>query len=336
MLETLQICQNYHNYISIPTDKCAVVLQFGPKTSSLRFLSLAYCELNGLATRLLVDFLQLSHCKLHELALYDCRITFNEDTYRLRLKIKTTENISLNIAGSPLAISHMLAQLQFYASKLTKLIIKIECWYLTDSGTFDIVTSNYSALETLQFIGDKSTILSSSCLNFSSQPNVLNTLSIKGCKLSSEATSTLIHSLRSPHCVLSQMMLDQCDIFDSEKTLLGAAIFSCSTIKHYMYGGRYFGYSVPLTEMISGIKHNQTIKELTIKNVWCSSPSTDDQIKTLVEAIDGSAVKNLSLEKSYSTRLQFSRDIDIVFYSSDNDPFDMRFYPFKVRSCILL
>ena len=311
MLETLQIDQ--HISTTLP-----VVLNFGLQTSSLCFLSLAYCELNNLTTGSLVNFLQSPHCKLCELTLDQCIISFNDDTYQLRLKLKTNENISLKIAGSASAVTCILSQLQFYASKLTELKIYID----HDSpGELNIGISNYSLLETLQFISDQNITLSSSCLNFSSQPNSLHTLSINHCHLSSEAISTLIHSLRSPHCVLSKLMLYCRDIF-FKQTLLAAAIFSCSTLKHYLFGGDDLGYSSSLTEMISGIEYNQTIEELTFKNVRFGSD------KALVEAVDSSAVQILWMEKRYSSGcLQLSEkiNIEIVFYNHDNDPFAKSF-----------
>ena len=312
-LETLQIDQD--TYSILP-----VVLNFGSQTSNLCFLSLTSCRLNSLATESLVDFLQSSHCKLCELTLDKCIIGFNDAdgwTYQLRLKLKITENISLNIGGSSFAISHVLTQFQFCSSKLSELIIKIS--YFCPSRPLDIVMSSYSALEMLQFTGDDhSTILSSSCLNFSSQPNTLHTLSIRRCQLSNEATSALIHSLRSPYCVLSKLILNQHNsiFFYLKQTLLATAIFSCSTIKCFMYG---LEHSTSLIELISGIKHNQTIGEFAIKNLRFYS---DDDVKTLVEAIDSSAVKKLWLEKCNSSScFQFSRNVEIVFYSDDNDLF---------------
>ena len=97
MLETLQIDQVMHSTLPF-------ALNFGSQTNNLCFLSLTSCRLNSLATRSLVDFLQSPHCKLHELTLDKCIITINDDTYQLQLKLKTNENISLNIAGSSFVI----------------------------------------------------------------------------------------------------------------------------------------------------------------------------------------------------------------------------------------
>ena len=312
MLETLKIDQ-----ISI-YDELSVALNFGSQPSNLCFLSLTNCSLNSLATRSLVGFLQSPHCKLRELTLDECIVTVNDDTYRFELKLKMlTEKIILDIAGSSFVISHMLSQLQLYANKLTELFI--ECF---SSEPFDIVPSNYSLLETLQLVGNWSTILSSSCLNFSSQPNTLHTLSIKRCQLSSEATSALIHSLRSPHCVLSKLMVYQCKIF-LKQTLLAAAIFSCSTIKHYLFDVKHSGYSPPLPEMISGIKYNQTIDELALRDVWQFGSK---EVLEFEMAIDSSDVKKLWIVKQHSRScLKFSRDVEIIFYSYDNDPFGKSF-----------
>ena len=317
MLETLQIDQD----MSYDTPLLPVVFSFGSQPSNLCFLSLITCRLNSLATRSIVDFLQSPHCKLRNLTLNKCIITLNDDTYELRLlQLKISKNISLTIAGSTSAVNCLLSQLQFYANTLTELFVEVTefSWHYS-SNALNIVPSNYPLLETLQFISKyQEPILASSCFNFSSLPNTLHTFSIKSCKLNSEATSTLIHSLRSPHCVLSKLMLNDCDIFCFKEALLAGAIFSCSTLKSFLYTR----WSFRLTEMISGIKHNQTIKELAINNNWCSSLYNADT-KGLVEAIDSSAVKTLWLRESYGgvNCLQFLRNVEIVFYSDGNDPF---------------
>ena len=242
MLRTLQI-DEYRCYDA----PLPIVFKFGSQSSNLCLLSLTCCRLNSLATRSLVDSLQSSHCKLRNLTLDKCIITLNDDTYQLRLQLKITnlKNISLTIAGSTSAVTCMLSQLQFYASTLTELFVEIKLHSLHCSKeALDIVPSNYPLLETLQFIAEyQDPILASSCLNLSSLPNTLHTFSIKSCKLNSEATSTLIHSLRSPHCVLSKLMLNDCDIFYHKENLLAAAIFSCSTLKSFLYDSGYTGWS---------------------------------------------------------------------------------------------
>ena len=55
------------------------------------------------------------------------------------------------------------------------------------------------------------------------------------CKLSSEATSSLIRSLQSPHCRLHKLVLDHCTIRTTDCTLLTTAIVSSTTITHLLF-----------------------------------------------------------------------------------------------------
>ena len=91
--------------------------------------------------------------------------------------------VSLNATGFSSAINHCLSLLSPYSKLLTDIILNIRKQF-------------YSTDETLEGIG----------LYHDEQSN-LHTLSFKGGKLSSEATSSLIQSLLSPHCKLHKLSI---------------------------------------------------------------------------------------------------------------------------------
>ena len=148
------------------------------------------------------------------------------------------------------------------------------------------------------------------------QQNNLHTLSLKKCMLSSEATSSLIHSMQSPHCRLHKLALYHCTIPTTDCTLLTTAIASSTTITHLLF----IGYDIDtpsLTALASGLKQNKTMEELIFGS--CLYPK--EQFKLLIEGVGSSAVKILWLDTVYKELLSdcplFRDDVVIRWY---NDP----------------
>ena len=126
------------------------------------------------------------------------------------------------------------------------------------------------------------------------QQNNLHTLSLKYCKLSSEATSSLIRSLQSPHCRLHKLVLDHCTIRTTDCTLLTTAIVSSTTITHLLFID-YVIDTPSLTALASGLKQNRTMEELAFDNYFYPKKFTKEQLQLLIEGVDSSAVKKLWL-----------------------------------------
>ena len=125
------------------------------------------------------------HCKLHKLSIRDCTVCTSDRTYQFssfELQ-KAYANVSLNATDSCSAINHCLSLLSPYSNQLTDIILNITKQYCSTD-------------ETLERIG----------LYHDEQSNI-HTLSFKGGKLSSEATSSLIQSLISPHCKLHTLSM---------------------------------------------------------------------------------------------------------------------------------
>ena len=79
-----------------------------------------------------------------------------------------------------------------------------------------MTTSAYPMLKVLHIDSNQPmpVSLSPSVLDFGSQQSNLHTLSLTNCKLSLNAVASLTHSLRSPHCRLSKLTLDECSVCD--------------------------------------------------------------------------------------------------------------------------
>ena len=150
------------------------------------------------------------------------------------------------------------------------------------------------------------------CQIISRQSN-LHSLSLTRCKLSSESTCSLIHSLQSPHCSLHKLALYFCTIPTTDRTLLTTAIVSSNTITHLLF----FDYSIDtpsLTALVSGLKQNKTMEELAINNSEFSASFTKEQFQLLIEGVESSAVKKPHLDSFYTKSLSdcpLSRD-DVV------------------------
>ena len=173
--------------------------------------------------------------------------------------------------------------------------------------------NNYFTLPSLPFIG----LL---------QQNNLHTLSLKCCKLSSEATSSLIRSLQSPHCRLHKLALYDCTIPTTDCTLLTTAIVSSITITHLLF--IYYNIDTPsLTALASGLKQNRTMEELVVNNRLITAFFTKEQFRFLIEGVDSSAVKKLWLYKDYKKFLSdcpLSRDdVDVEWYNDTKDVYKM-------------
>ena len=187
--------------------------------NNLQTLLLKKCDFSS---GLLLCILQFPNCRVQNLTLSECTITIPDDTHKnpishkLEFKLKTTDKMSLDITSSSFAISHILLRPLFCADTLNEMTVKLDP---PSSALLNIVTSQYPMLESLEIHKDSmknctshDCYLSSSVFSFSLQQNNLHTLSFYWCKLNSEATSSLIHSLQSPHCKLRELTLDFCDV----------------------------------------------------------------------------------------------------------------------------
>ena len=143
------------------------------------------------------------------------------------------------------------------------------------------------------------------------QQSNLHTLSLHCCNLSSESTSSLIHSLQSSHCRLHKLALYWCTIRTTDLTLLITAIVSSTTITHLFFIDNQID-TPSLTALVSGLKQNRTMKELAFDNE--SILFTKHQFQLLIEGIDSSAVKKFHLyskHKKFLSDCPLSRD-DLV------------------------
>ena len=164
--------------------------------SNLHTLSFKGGKLSSEATSSLIQSLLSPHCKLHKLSIRDCTVCTSDRTYQFssfELQ-KAYANVSLNATGSCSAINHCLSLLSPYSNQLTDIILNITKQYCSTD-------------ETLERIG----------LYHDEQSNI-HTLSFKGGKLSSEATSSLIQSLISPHCKLHTLSMRDCTVCTSDGT----------------------------------------------------------------------------------------------------------------------
>ena len=192
--------------------------------NNLHTISLKGCKLSSKTTSSLIHSLQSPHCKLHRFSLNDCVIFTTDHTYQfstLTLLVNNSE-VSLNATGSCCAINHWLSLLSS-SSKL-----------LTDMN-LNITKQDLSTDETHEGIGLY-------------EQNNLHTISLKGCKLSSKTTSSLIHPLQSPHCKLHRFSLNDCVIFTTDHTyqfstltllvnnskVTSNATGSCCAINHWL------------------------------------------------------------------------------------------------------
>ena len=115
----------------------------------------------------------------------------------------TNGKVCLNATGSCSEINHWLSQLSSYTKlKLTESIFLIVEQDSSSDETLANISLYRDVLEILKFNETKCFVIPQL---IELQKNNLHTLSLYQCKLSSVATSSLIHSLQSPHCRLHCM-----------------------------------------------------------------------------------------------------------------------------------
>ena len=178
--------------------------------NNLHTLSLKGCKLSSKTTSSLIHSLLSPHCKLHKISLNNCVIFATDHTYQffstLTLQVNNGK-VSLNATGSCCAINHWLSQLSSYS--VTELILSITKQE-TDE-TLEGIGLFSHVLEILSINNNHTTCFSFPVpLFLELRQNNLYTLSLTKCKLNSEATSSLIHSLLSPDYKLNKLALDEC------------------------------------------------------------------------------------------------------------------------------
>ena len=201
----------------------------------------------------------------------------------------------LNATGSCTEINHWLLQLSSYTKiKLTESILEIVRQDSSQDETLENISLYRDVLKILRFCNSKGFIVPRF---IGQQQNNIHTLSLCECNLSSESTSSLIHSLQSPHCRLHKLTLYCCTIPTTDHTLLTTAIASSTTITHLFFIDKKEIDTPSLTELASGLKQNKTMEELAFDNK--SKIFTKHQFQLLIEGIDSSAVKKLWLHSGY-------------------------------------
>ena len=241
--------------------------------NNLHTLSLKRCKLSSKTTSSLIHSLRSTHCKLHKISLNDCAIFATDHTYQfctLTLQVNNGK-VSLNATGSCCAINHWLSQLSSYS--VTELILSITKQKIDE--TLERIGLFSHMLEILNINNNHTTCFSVSIpLFLELRQNNLHTLSLTKCKLSSEATSSLIHSLLSPDYKLNKLALDECVTFTTDHTYQFSffefqnnndrfsltATGSCCAINYWL--SQLSSYSVLLTELILSITKQETDETL--------------------------------------------------------------------------
>ena len=322
MLEILNISINKTTCFSF-----SIPLFFELRQSNLHTLSLTKCELSSEATSSLIHSLLSPDYKLNKLSLCKCTISTTDHVYQhLSFTLQHTNGkVCLNATGSCSEINHWLLQLSSYTKiKLTESILEIKGLDSSSNETLENISLYHDVLEIIRIETRKSFVVPQF---IGQQQNNLHTLSLKSCNLSSESTSSLIHSLQSPHCRLHKLVLYDCSIPTTDRTLLTTAIVSSTTITHLLFTDECISDTPSLTALVSGLKQNRTIEELAIDNnghlfgnifVW--SNLTKEQFQLLIEGVDSSAVKKLHLRSSYKELLSdcpLSRDDVVIEWYDD-------------------
>ena len=191
------------------------VLNFELKQNILQSLSLISCIFNSETTSSLSNFLQSQHCKLHHLMIVNCILSDDTASYKLSGLTFDSDKKYLFLFGSRYALSQMLSQTYFYASKVTEMSIQPEP--SMSSHPLQIATTQYSTLEELTIRRESFTcaaqdvIICPSSFSLNAQPNnALHTLSLEHCKFTTAAIESLILSLQSLHCKLRSLNLRKC------------------------------------------------------------------------------------------------------------------------------
>ena len=223
--------------------------------------------------------------------------------------------VSLDLCGSWSQNLKILSQLRPFTKCVTDIRLVGAKTYVRPSEKKSEVLDNYSLLEKL-LIENVEIMLPYS--TFFSQQKNLHTIMLKQCKVNSEATSSLIHSLQSPHCRLHKLALYDCTIPSTDCTLLTTAIVSSTTITHLLFF--HSDIDTPsLTALISGLKQNRTMEELAID--IGSINFTKHQFQMLINGVNSSALKKLWLQNGYEGLLSYcplSRgDVVVEWYKYD-------------------
>ena len=319
MLEILNINNNNTTCFSF-----SIPLFFELRQNNLHTLSLSNCELIRQTTNSLIHSLLSPYYKLNKLSLCKCTISTTYHTYMYQFSSFTLQHtngkVCLNATGSYSEINHWLLQLSFYTKiKLTESILKIEKQDSSSDETLENISLYRDVLEILWIDGNYNGIVPQF---IGQQQNNLHTLTLGCCKLSSEATSSLIHSLQSPHCRLHKLELYYFTIISTtDHTLLTTAIFSSTTITHLLFIDEHID-TPSLTALVSGLKQNRTMEKLAINNCCYTASFTEEQFQLLIEGVNSSAVKKLWLHKDCKklSDCPISRDdVVIEWYDNLND-----------------
>ena len=324
MLEILNINNTTFFAFSIP-------LFFELRQNNLHTLSLTKCELSSEATSSLIHSLLSPDYKLNKLSLCECTISTTDHVYQhLSFTLQHTNGkVCLNATGSCSEINYWLLQLSSYTKiKLTESILEIEEQDSSSDDTLENISLYHDVLEILRI--NVQTIKNVVIPQFiGQQQNNLHSLSLKGCNLSSESTSSLIHSLQSPHCRLLKLALYGCTIPTTDHTLLTTAIVSSTTITQLLFIDKHID-TPSLTALVSGLKQNRTMEELAIDQIGLTACFTKEQFQLLIEGVECSAVKKLWLQNGYEGLLSYcplSRgDIVIEWYKYDYSVYEKWYY----------
>ena len=192
---------------------------------------------------------------LHKLSLHDCTISTTD--YSCQFSFfelqQTNAKVYFNATGSYCAMNHWLSQSSSYSTLLTDMIL---CITEQDSSTD----------ETLEGIGLY-------------EQNNLHTLSLKGCKLSSKTTSSLIHSLQSPHCKLHKISLNDCVIFATDHT------YQFSTLTLQVNNGKVClnatGSSCAINHWLSLLSSSSKLLTDMNLNITKQDSSTDELLEEI-------------------------------------------------------
>ena len=180
-------------------------------SSNLSILSFEKVTLSDEAMNSLICYLQSPHCQLHSLTLSDCEYCPHQygSTFTLNLMLPS----KLAFAGSNDFLSFLLSKFHFITQLLTEFDISLK----KSKVIFKAALSQYTMAESFKFTGGSYiNQVYLSFLNFNSQPNRLHTLSFSKCYISTEDITVLVDSLKSQHCKLQLLNLDECIIPDAE------------------------------------------------------------------------------------------------------------------------
>ena len=296
----------------------------GISLKNLHTLSLSNCELNSEATSSLIHSLQSPNSRLLKGLLFrNCTFSSADHTYCFTVLelLETNGKYFMEAKGSSFAINHWLLQLSSYTKiKLTESILEIEQQNSSSNETLENISFFCDVLEILRINGNLRSVIFPQFIR--QQQNNLHTLSLKNCNFTSEDTSSLIHSLQSPHCRLHKLVLYCCTIPTTDHTLLITAIVSSTTITHLLFIGNDID-TQSLTALVSGLKQNRTMEELAINNGYYSANFTEEQLQLLIKGVDSSAVKKFWLYIDYKKLLSdcpLSRDdVVIEWYDYPDD-----------------